>query len=435
MNLEALNDPDNRQERAFQWLDSHGVVSFSDLAIVLSYRNAIQELEHWNFRDSLIRPRTDTDLLVPSTRAALWVQGGSKERFGVYEAIDPKTLHLLSGNFKHPALIPNEQLRSVRSMYDHLATSTKHYYEPAFQENIVDVIGAVYSNDGSSVIFPYGVDFRPTQAAKGLDIRGLTKILVGNELISALSRSGIKIDNTRYRVIVNDVINLLGSISNSRISLVLGTGLNIGVVGRVNGNGLSCLNSEMCNFSCFQLSDPEQEVNQKENPGKHLAEMIAGGRSMGQVLHTTLTHLAREGILPFQVNAPMDASHISAILNNHPDAFSDILIGFDLEDKVSWSIMREIASRQVQRAAVVVAVSLAAMVSHFPESFQDKDIIHCPWEGSTFKYVPGLRKTVKRLFETLTSRRIELDEIQNADGAAFFVLREFADRYRQAYLL
>jgi hypothetical protein len=431
---ERLTIQDNRSERAWHWFVDHNVEPFSDHDIVRYLESQKHELNHnWNFRDSKLAPRSASDTLRQYSCAAVWVQGGSKERFGFYQAIDTRNMVLLSGNFEYPTLIPNEQLTSVNQMFDHLTQSTRIYYEPVFQGTQVDVLGDVYSNAGKSVLHPYGIDIQPEPTAKGLNVRGITKILVGNELIYALQRGGVKIDKDTFRVICNDVIKLLGDAENSRISIVLGTGFNIGAVGKVKHNGLSCFSSEIADSKVYNLSDPEKEVNKSERPGRHLAEMIAGGRSMGLVLTKILQDLTREGILPFQVNAILDSSHITSILTNNRGAFINKLIGFKLDDDVSWGIMQDIATTQVQRASVVVSVSLAAIFSHFEESFQQMDTIQCPYEGSTFKFIPGLKEEVQRLFYLLTGHRIEFIEGQAADGAAFFALREFEKHFTKSF--
>lgn len=432
MSVENPIPLDKKSEHASQWFDHHGIVAFTDAQTINFFHQANEKFIKWPFNDSLLAPVTDLDQVQENLYAAGGERGGTKDRFGVWYAPNRYEMKYLYGNFDYPALIRDKHFKSPQEMFDQFVASTLPYSEKAFQQYCIRALFKIFSQPGRSIpeMNGNGIDIQPSVQVKGSVVPDMEKILVGEEYITAFQRAGIKIDKETFRVIMNDVMAVLFALKNAKLSLVWGTGINAGVVGYLDGNRLSCLSSEFADLPIFPLSIKENELNQPPYgiPGIHRAEMIAGGGSMGQLLENVIIGLAREGILPFSANLPMDSSHISAILSDHRQSLLHACKGFDEKDDVSWNILREFARRQFHRAAPVVAVGLAGLYYRFPKSFAQMDTIHCAFEGSTLEHIPGLKHEVQRLFYLLTERKLSLDKVRGADGGAFVLGREFAKR-------
>jgi hexokinase len=418
----------SRLSKANELFDIVGLHTFSDAELPQLFDLTIDELSEWKPINTFLEPARSTDILVPGRKTLVIVVGGSKLRFQGYESDSLTTIRAVGPERPDQILIRNKQFPDASTFFKTIIEQGKHQIDRFVQmAGPIDILTIVFSFDGTAEPNELGLDIWPNEdrLSKGFSARGIGQARVGESFSRALRDAGYPLADNHTIIVTNDIADAMGAIPDSMISLVFGTGFNIGSVRMINGV-LRMVNLEAANLKSYPLAGPEIH-SQRESLSldSHNAEFIASGKGIEGTLNNAVKLLnSSEVIFNYQPNALLEAIHLSSILSGNKLSVAERFLNYDLKDTESWAILEELAKRIRNRAATVVGVSTAAVIATTPE-LQNRNHIVIPYAGSTFM-IPGFDRMVAQNVSLLTDKDITFSEIQETVGAAFLGIREDA---------
>ncbi len=316
-----------------------------------------------------------------------------------------------------------------------------------FQDKVTK-IGFCFSYPAE--IQPNG-DGRLLHWTKEIKIPGLVGKLIGDGLLAELDARGMP---GKQVVVLNDTVaTLLAGLAtgqafnaSSYIGFILGTGTNtayvednanIGKLAGTLGNGSQVINVESGAFAALERGRFDLQLDaESENPDKHVFEKLISGVYMGplalkllQALASESTHLSETGaaaLLDLKELSTIDIDNLTA--DNGRDI--GVLAGTEFSD-YDRDIMKTVFNAVVQRAALLTAVNLAAVVVKSGAGTDADHPVCINIDGSTyyktFKLADSVQAHLKSILEArgLHFRCIDVDDAPVV-GAAIAGLTAFA---------
>lgn len=412
------------ESRASAWLRDHGVVPFLPESYSKMFSDVLEQVRAAQMYPSLLEPRKNTDRVLPDTNALVIEIGGSKNRasfVSAYEFMTSKQSHNFSSNRVDRIEIPfpRQTFQHADDFFNTVLDLTEPAIESITASVPIQALAVVYSFPGPAVRTLYGIDIQPSaHMTKGFVVPGIERYRVGETLVQKLRERGYRIEPDASIVVTNDVVGGMIFHAHAEFSLIDGTGFNIGVA---SGNTES-------GDLIFPMSEIEKIVNQtSENPGRNIAETIAGGTYISSQLNTILSRMRKEEIIKYE-NEPLSAVHLTEILSDNKAAFINVMPQFTPTDTVMWNILTQIAHPIRERSKVVMGMSLAAHMNTHLESIT-KDPVVCTVEGSTLLRIPGLLEGVREIAEQFSGYQIDFVHTSGAKGAGFAALRQYAKQH------
>ena len=293
-------------------------------------------------------------------------------------------------------------------------------------------------------------DGRLLHWTKEIKIPELVGKHIGSGLIQALDARGIA---GKKVVILNDTVACLlaglaqGQAFNasSYIGFILGTGTNTAYVehneniGKLEGSlgeGSQVINVESGGFAEFERGALDIKLDEaSENPGRHVFEKTISGVYMGSITLDLLKALSSEhGVFSesgTEALAKLDSLYIIEIDNLAAQNGRDIgALGSDDFSDSDREIMRIVFQAVVDRAALLTAVNICAVVVKGGAGSHPEKPVCVNIDGSTYYYTYQMQEKVQaHLQSMLTERNLHIRCIQVDDapvvGAAIAGLTAF----------
>ncbi|HOJ77386.1 MAG TPA: hexokinase [Bacillota bacterium] len=318
-------------------------------------------------------------------------------------------------------------------------------------EYVKDVID---KSDRIGFCFSYPTAMNPNKDGKVIRFSKEVKAkevegeLIGENLKKALADLGFFCDSKKI-VILNDTVATLvggqvasrGRAFDSYIGFILGTGTNCCYIEKnaniVKNQQLDPDKSQIINVESGGYRKAPQSLIDLEydrstvNPGMATFEKMISGRYLGDICTLVIRHAATDGIFTSNVSERLKTITVNTIdINNYicnpfnkanDNPVTKALSEGNSED---YERMYHLIDRVVERAAKLVAISLAAMVLKSGKGQNPCYPVCITAEGTTFHQFKGLRaKTeyyLKQYMVEEKQRYYEMVSVENATliGAA-----------------
>ncbi len=293
-------------------------------------------------------------------------------------------------------------------------------------------------------------DGRLLHWTKEIKIPELVGTHIGEGLVSALEQRNII---GKKVVILNDTVACLlagqsqGQAFNasSYVGFILGTGTNTAYVeandniAKLDGyldSGSQVINVESGGFAAFRRGPLDILLDERsEHPGTHVFEKTISGVYMGPITLALLQALAAENVFSdaggaaLSIMKDLSTIHIdNLVAGNGRDI--DVL-GSEAFTEADREIMKTVFSAVVERAALLTAVNILAVVVKSGAGQDSNRPVCVNIDGSTYYKTFGLADRVQaHLASMLASRGLHIRCIQVDDapvvGAAIAGLTAFA---------
>ncbi len=424
-------------EASNEWLMKHDVVALPLEHQVEVFRAVCEEVSQKPMYESLLQPQEGDDYLHPGACTLVIETGGSNNRVNVFSATKDNTVEIGS-MLLDPILgvefpFTRRDYRSANHFYDTIVQLLKPGIDDIIANANIQALSIVYSFPGPAIETELGIDIQPTETmTKGFVVPGISMQPVGISFYEALRRQGYGIADDLAIIVGNDVSLGMVYQKNAHMSMIDGTGFNIGIALPV-GNGYQIFNTESGDINSFPISKIERELNdQSDTPGRCLAEMIAGGKNLSDVFNRIVRLQMRDQVMKqYQLSERFTGAQISSLLEHDTPmrGFNQYLSGYDVSDIGTWNNLRNIAFILRERATDAIAITAAAQITMHPEAFPSDTII-CTAEGSTLLKIPGFAQMVtEKINQIVPQYRFKLVPTSGSAGAAYAGIRAYTQQH------
>jgi hexokinase len=330
----------------------------------------------------------------------------------------------------------------------------------AFFNEIADMVTPLLeeagSVDGIGFCFSYSIDITEdadgilVDCAKEVDIPDVIGKHIGAGLREALEKRGFKVP--RQIVLLNDTVATLlsglaacsetgGSIDNSIIGFILGTGSNIAYleksIPKINFYSESSpqiINTETCNFCSRFRGYLDKEFDATTmRPGTYPQDKACAGAYLGPFTLFALKQAVKDKVISFR--RMEDILALPALTTNDCNAFlKNPLSGgplgslFDRDERDTLAGVLYLAQIITERAALLSAAVVAATVIRMGAGSNPFVPVRIAIEGSTYKLYKGMREAFDACLHTMLNRENPrsyiISSLENASlfGAAMAAL-------------
>ncbi|MDR0409591.1 MAG: hexokinase [Spirochaetaceae bacterium] len=330
------------------------------------------------------------------------------------------------------------------------------FCEPLFDGSAIEGIGFCFSflmemtPDGDGI---------PLSFSKEVELQDLIGRPIGKGLSDALVRRGI---NKPPRItLLNDTVSTLlcglsqiparfpSKIANldgeqpekikatggAVIGFILGTGTNIAYcetnIPKIKFESKSDPQIVVCESACLDFScrgpvDQEFDAETK-HPNMYGMEKATAGAYLGQLSLHILKHAVRDGVLRFKKSAELlemerlETKDLNFFLQA-PLALGGPLGGlFDTSEIDAIKTLVYIESIVTERAALLAASSLAAVIEHCSGTYDPLTPVRIAVEGTTFSLYHSIQEAIRaRLHEMLNSASPQFFIMETVHQASLF---------------
>lgn len=192
------------------------------------------------------------------------------------------------------------------------------------------------------------------------------------------------------------------------IGFILGTGTNTCYIESTSeitkiggGEGRMAVNMESGCYAGFPRGDYDRELDEaSQNPGDHLTEKMIGGAYLGELMTRTVRGAVREGLFSEALTAAFDMTRVFSMVE-----ISDFVEGSGplvpiFQNPGDRAVFLELLEDCFDRAARIVAVTFAAIMTQTGEGHDASRPVCIAAEGTTFYKAPFFRQKLEHYLDT-----------------------------------
>jgi hexokinase len=326
---------------------------------------------------------------------------------------------------------------------DEFFSSVADFCKPLFDDGAIEGIGFCFSF--IMEMLPDG-DGVPLAFSKEVELRDLIGRQLGKGLCEALVHRGVRVP--QRVILLNDTVSTLlcglsqislqshsATVEGPAIGFILGTGTNIAYcetkIPKINFDSKTEPQIVVCESACLDFRhrgpvDLEFDAETKQ-PGMFGMEKAMSGAYLGPLSLYILKHAVQDGVLRFKKSAELLEMKYLETEDLNTFLQAPLALGgplgklFDASEVNAVKSLVYIESIVTERAALLAASSLAAVIKHCGGARDPLAPARIAVEGTTFSLYHKLSEAIQaRLYEMLNTNSSQFFIMETVKYASLF---------------